>query len=443
MPQNVTAPARVPGFGEAFTDHMVTAAWDDDSGWCDVRLQPRTDLPMDPAMVGLHYGQVIFEGLKAFRCTDGSVALFRPREHALRFQRSARRMSMPELPVDTFVAAGEGLVAADTHLLPDDPALSLYLRPVQYASEPCLALRPAREYRLLLIAFVTGGFFDGQLDPVTVWISREYARAIPGGTGGVKVAGNYAPTYLVQQRAAEEGCHQVVWLDPVTHGRVQEMGGMNLFFVRGRGSEVELVTPPVSDTVLPGVTRSSLLTLAGRMGWPACEAEISVDQWREEVEQGLITEVFACGTAAGVTPVGAVRDGEAHWTVGDGTLGPVTAALREALVDIQQGRAPDPDGWRHPVAATSSGSSRSRRTVMTTVEETYAGVREIWEEVLETGIDRDSDFFAEGGHSLAVNQTIARIEERWGVRIRVRELFDNPILEDFVKVVHRGRDGAT
>ncbi|TSD97283.1 branched-chain amino acid aminotransferase [Skermania sp. ID1734] len=336
-------------FGAAFTDHMITADWSLDQGWHDLQMGPRREIPMDPGMVGLHYGQVVFEGLKAHRGVDDSIALFRPAEHALRFQRSARRMSMPELPVEIFVRACEALTAADADQLPHDESLSLYLRPVLYASEAHLALRPAREYRFLLIAFVTQRFFAAQLNALTVWVSREYSRAMPGGTGGVKIAGNYAPTYLVQQLAAEQGCDQVVWTDSAEHKWVHELGGMNLFFVRGSGADAQVVTPPTSDVVLPGITRSALLALAEKHGWRTSEEEISVDQWRRECAEGIITEVFACGTAAVVSPVGRVRDGEGDFDINGGQVGPVTDALHKELVAIQQGRAADPDGWRHVV----------------------------------------------------------------------------------------------
>lgn len=270
-----TGPARF-AFGETFTDHMVTAAWTVDHGWEPGTLEPRGPLSMDPAMVGLHYGQVVFEGLKAHRQADGTVGVFRPADHALRFQRSARRLAMPELPVETFLRAVDDLVSADAGLLPDDPALSLYLRPVLYASEPVLALRPARQYRFVLIAFLTGGFFADRPDPVSVWISRDQSRAAPGGTGDVKCAGNYAPGYLAQQQAALAGCHQVIWLDPAERRWVEEMGGMNIFFVRGTGTDARVVTPraaarscPESPVTASSAWRSGSACAPARSGSPS------------------------------------------------------------------------------------------------------------------------------------------------------------------------------
>ena len=337
-----------PPHGELFTDHMVTAGWTAEHGWSELTLQPLAPLQISPGMIGLHYGQVIFEGLKAHRRADGSMALFRPHEHARRFQRSARRLAMPELPEDLFVDAVEQVVAADQGLLSDDPGLSLYLRPLMFADEASLALRTSRTYSFLTMAFITGSFFGDHIDAVTVWVNRTHPRAMPGGTGDVKCAANYGPSFTAQQEAEDHGCQQVVWLDALEHRWVEELGGMNLFFVRGAGEEAELVTPPLTGTLLPGVTRKSLLVLASRLGYRVREEAISVSQWREECRTGRITEVFACGTAAVVTPVGEVREPDGGWTIGEGKPGPVTTAVRDALVGIHRGVAPDPDGWMHP-----------------------------------------------------------------------------------------------
>jgi branched-chain amino acid aminotransferase len=330
--------------GSQFTATVIAAVWTEGTGWSALRRLPLADLPMHPGMIGLHYGQVIFEGLKAHRRTDGSIAAFRPIENAHRFQRSARRLAMPELPVDMFMHAVEELMAADGHWLPDDPNLSLYLRPLMYGSEANLMLRPSREYRFLLMAFVVGGFFGDPVSSITVWVSHDFSRAIPGGTGDVKCAANYAGAFLAQGQAEAFGCQQVVWLDPVERRWVEELSGMNLFFVRGK----EIITPPLSGSILPGVTRTSLLVLADRLGYPAREERVSLEQWRSECAQSVITETFACGTAAVITPVGAVRDPGGDWSIGGGTPGPVTVRLRRELVDLHHGIAPDPDGWMHP-----------------------------------------------------------------------------------------------
>ncbi|WP_433393086.1 branched-chain amino acid aminotransferase [Micromonospora sp. KLBMP9576] len=358
-PDRAASTARLE-FGSAFTDHMVMSTWQADQGWQRLRLQPRGLLSVDPACVGLHYGQAVFEGLKAHRLDDGTVAAFRPAQHAHRMRISARRLSIPPLSAADFLQAVDLLVEADGPQLPADPTLSMYLRPLLVATEANLALRPAREYTFVLQAFLTGGFFADQPDPVSVWISHDHVRAIPGGTGDVKYAGNYAPTYLAQAVAVEHGCQQVVWLDAVHRRWVEEMGGMNLFFVRGRGGDAEVLTPPLTGGLLPGVTRDTLLTLAARMGLNPREEPISVDEWRSGCAEGRITEAFACGTGAGVTPVGVVKDGHSGWTIGDGRAGPVTLALRNALLARQYGRLPDPDGWlRRAAAPASAGDERA------------------------------------------------------------------------------------
>jgi branched-chain amino acid aminotransferase len=342
-----TAPAE---HGAVFTDHLVTATWTEGRGWSRAETGALADFAMHPGMIGLHYGQVVFEGLKAHRQADGSMAVFRPRENARRFRRSAARLAMPEVSEEMFLGAVEEIVSADGHLIDDDPDISLYLRPLLFASEANLMLRPSREYTFMMMAFVAGGFFGHVLEPVRVWVSRDQPRAFPGGTGDVKCAANYAGTFHAQRKAQEAGCQQVVWLDSVEHRYVEELGGMNLFLVRRRGDDVELVTSPLTGTLLPGVTRSTLFTLAARIGYRVREERFTVEQWRDEAAAGVVTEAFACGTAAVVTPIGQVHDDGAEWTIGAGGAGEVTMRVREALLDVHKGRVSDPDGWMHPVS---------------------------------------------------------------------------------------------
>lgn len=338
-----------PGHGDAFTRHMYSLCYTPEDGWHDGELLPLGELALHPATIGLHYAQVIFEGMKAFRQADGSVAVFRPLENARRFQRSAARLAMPTLPEGLYLEGVEQVVAADQGELSDHPDHSLYLRPLMFGTDVNLMLRPSDNYRFLVMAFVAGGFFGDTVEAVSVLVSREHSRAMPGGTGDVKCAANYGPSFVAQRAAQEAGCAQVVWLDSAEHRWVEEMGGMNLFFVRGTGPDATVHTIPLTGTLLPGVTRDSLLRLAHRLGHRAEEAPLSVDQWRADCRSSAISEVFACGTAAVVTPVGRVRDRDGDWTVGDGAMGPVTAKLRRALVDLQQGRADDVEGWLHPV----------------------------------------------------------------------------------------------
>lgn len=346
-PDQIRAIQENPGFGRYFTDHMVTIAWNEDEGWHDAKLVPYGPIPFDPATNVLHYGQAIFEGLKAYRQPDGSIATFRPEANARRFQRSAARLAMPELPEELFVASIEALVDQDRAYVPDAQEESLYLRPFMVATEVGLGVRPANSYLYVLIASPVGAYFKGGVKPVSVWLSTEYVRAAPGGTGEAKCAGNYAASLIAQAQAAEQGCDQVVWLDAHEHRWVEEMGGMNLCFVYGSGESARLVTPGLTGSLLPGVTRDSLLTVAKDLGLGAEEGRISVEDWRSGNESGEITEVFACGTAAVITPVGTVKSAAHSWTVGDGTPGPVTMRLRQALLDVQTGRTEDAHGWLH------------------------------------------------------------------------------------------------
>ena len=350
-----------PGFGQVFTDHMITLRWSADRGWHDGRLEPYGPFTFDPATMVFHYAQEFFEGLKAYRQDSGSITLFRPDANAARFNRSARRMAMPELPEDTFVRALELLVTQDRDWVPGGEGNSLYLRPFLIATQRGLGVNhPSSEYLFCVIASPAASYFGGTgaPKPVTVWLSQEYTRAAPGGTGAVKCGGNYAASFLAQQQAVEEGCDQVVWLDAAEHRWVEEMGGMNLFFVRGgpnRGgadradSDPQITTPPLTGTLLPGITRDSLLRLAPELGVKAVEDRISVEQWQAQCAAGELTEVFACGTAAVITPVGRVRGQSAEWLIGDGAPGPVTTRLREELIGIQYGRLPDPFNWIHKV----------------------------------------------------------------------------------------------
>ncbi|MQA16971.1 MAG: branched-chain amino acid aminotransferase [Pseudonocardiaceae bacterium] len=344
-----------PGFGRYFTDHMVEIRWTDGRGWHDAEIGPYRQLTFDPAAMVLHYGQSVFEGLKAYRQPDGSIASFRPLANAARFRSSARRLAMPELPDELFLGSLRELVAADHEWVPAAGGeASLYLRPFMVATEVGLGVRPAAEYRYLLIASPAGSYFPSGLKPVSVWLSTEYVRAAAGGTGEAKFAGNYAASLLAQAQAAEQGCDQVVWLDAVERRWVEEMGGMNLFFVLGQGRDAHLVTPELTGSLLPGITRDSLLTLAAELGYGVEQRRISTEEWEKKAQTGEISEVFACGTAAVITPVGRVADTGGDYAIGSGEPGPITTRLREALTAIQRGAAPDPYGWMTRLAPVSA-----------------------------------------------------------------------------------------
>ena len=341
-----------PGFGKYFTDHMVTADWTEELGWHNAQLVPYGPLSFDPATNFMHYGQAIFEGLKAYRHEDGSIKTFRPIANAERFQRSARRLAMAELPIELFLASVNALVQQDAAWVPGGDDQSLYLRPFMISTEVGLGVRPANAYKYLLIASPAGAYFPQGVKPVSVWISDDYVRAAPGGTGEAKCAGNYAASLIAQAEAASHGCEQVVWLDAVERNWIEEMGGMNLYVVYGSGDSARLVTPTLTGSLLPGITRDSLLTVASDLGYLATEDAISVDQWRDGAEAGEITEVFACGTAAVITPVGQVKSRKSgHWEINEGQPGPVTMQLREALLNIQTGQVPDKHQWLHTICS--------------------------------------------------------------------------------------------
>ena len=334
-----------PGFGVHFTDHMVRAVWTKDGGWGEGRVEPYGPIQLMPSAAVLHYAQEIFEGLKAYRHADGSVWSFRPEANAGRMQRSARRIALPELPTEDFVESLRALLAVDEPWVP--PAgtgeTSLYLRPFTFASEPFLGVRPADEATYCLIASPAGAYFPGGLKPVTLWISQHYARAGAGGTGAAKAGGNYASSLAGQLEGIENGCDQAVFLDSSTQTYIEELGGMNLFFVT---RDNHLVTPELTGSILEGITRGSILELATSLGLTPQERRIPIQEWKDGVASGEIGEVFACGTAAVITPVGELRweGGSAPSTAGEGG-GEVTKAIRTALLDIQYGRVEDTHGW--------------------------------------------------------------------------------------------------
>ena len=337
-----------PGFGKTFTDHMVLATWTPATGWHDGKVTAYGPLSLDPSAAVLHYAQEIFEGMKAYRHADGSVWTFRPHVNAARFARSAQRLALPELAEADFIESLRVLVATDQKWVPAGGGgeASLYLRPFMFASESFLGVRPAAVVTYCVIASPAGPYFAGGVKPVSIWLSSDYTRAAPGGTGQAKCGGNYAASLAAQVQGSANGCDQVAFLDAVERKWVEELGGMNLFFVYGNDT---LVTPQLTGTILEGVTRSSVLELAGDLGLKVDERRVSIDAWRDGVASGEITEVFACGTAAVVTPVGRLVWEGGELVIGDhevnGGVGPVTATVRASLLDVQYGRVADSRGW--------------------------------------------------------------------------------------------------
>ncbi len=331
-----------PGFGKVFTDHMVTIRYKEGQGWYGAQVSPRAPLTLDPATAVLHYAQEIFEGLKAYRLDDGSMALFRPEQNARRFNRSAQRLAMPELPEELFLQSVKQLVDVDKHWFPPVEGGSIYLRPFMIASEVFLGVKPSSEYLYMVIASAAGNYFKSGAPAISIWVSDQYTRAAPGGTGAAKCGGNYAASLVAQAEAIRNGCDQVVFLDAAEHRWIEELGGMNLFFLMDDGT---LITPPTDGTILEGVTRDSLLKLAREQGLNVREERYAIDQWEADARSGKLVEAFACGTAAVVTSVGSVHSSAGSFTIGAGGPGQITGQLRQKLVDIQRGTAPDPHGW--------------------------------------------------------------------------------------------------
>lgn len=332
-----------PGFGNYFTDHMVSIEWERDRGWHDAQVMPYGPISMDPASSVLHYGQEIFEGLKAYRHQNGAVVVFRPEANARRLNESAQRLALPELPVELFVQAIRELVTVDEAWVPSGADQSLYLRPFMIADESFLGVRAAHRARFLVIASPAGPYFTGGVKPVSIWLSQSLSRAGHGGTGAAKCGGNYAASLLPQQQAAVAGCQQVLFTDSNTVDTIDELGGMNLFLVRRDGT---LLTPQLNGNILAGITRDSLMTLARERGLGVEERAVTVSEWREGVADGSIVEAFACGTAAVITPIGALRGGDGTIVdFGDRAPGELTMSLREELTGIQFGSVADRHGW--------------------------------------------------------------------------------------------------
>jgi branched-chain amino acid aminotransferase len=330
-----------PGFGKFFTDHMVNICWSKAGGWHRPRVEPYGPIALDPASAVLHYSQEIFEGLKAYRHDDGSIHTFRPEANAARMQRSARRLALPELPVDYFVESLRQLIAVDADWVPSAPETSLYLRPFMFAKEAFLGVRPAEKVNYYLIASPAGAYFSGGVAPVSIWLSTDFARAGRGGTGAAKTGGNYASSLAAQNEAYEHGCAQVLFLDSEEGRYLEELGGMNIVLVKKNGT---LVTPE-SPSILEGITLDSVLQLARDRGLTVEQRRVTIDEWREGVESGDVTEVFACGTAAVITPIAQLKAKD--FTIGeaDAPAGELTMSLRQELTDIQYGRLPDTHGW--------------------------------------------------------------------------------------------------
>lgn len=331
-----------PGFGDYFTDHMSVATWTSEGGWHDDLVQPYGPFLMDPATAVLHYAQEIFEGMKAYRHADGSIHLFRPEANARRFQTSAARLMLPELPTADFITGVTELVKADARWVPDAAGeRSLYIRPFLFASEVFLGVRAAQRVTFSVIASPSGPYFTGGVKPVDIWLTDTYARAGVGGTGAAKCGGNYAASLIAQYEGYDHGCSQVLFIEAADKDRVEELGGMNVFLVTSDG---HLITPGLTGTILEGITRDSILEVAADLGLVPEERRITPEELVGGIADGTTVEAFSCGTAAVVTPIGAFKSTKGEWRLPENGS-PQTIGIRNAVLNIQYGRAADTHGW--------------------------------------------------------------------------------------------------
>ncbi|MCL3776799.1 MULTISPECIES: branched-chain amino acid aminotransferase [unclassified Actinomyces] len=331
-------------FGAVFTDHMAHARWTRGEGWSDHRVMPYGDLALSPAAAVLHYGQEVFEGIKAYRHADGSVWTFRPRYNAARLNLSARRLALPELEEEDVIASLVDLVRADEAWVPSGPGESLYLRPFMFASEAFLGVHAAGVVDYYVIASPSSAYFTHGLTPISIWVTQDYHRAGRGGTGFAKTGGNYASSLLPQQEAAARGCDQVCFLDDVTQTNLEELGGMNIMVVDADGT---VRTPRLTGTILEGSTRSAIIRLLTDAGRRVVEDTISLDGLVQDIRSGKVTEVFACGTAAVVVPLGRLMGRDFDIEIAGSE---VTHEIHDRLTGIQYGRLEDPYGWMYRLA---------------------------------------------------------------------------------------------
>jgi len=337
-----------PGFGKVFTDHMVDICWSEKGGWHRPRVQPYGPISLDPAAAVLHYAQEVFEGLKAYRHSDGSIWTFRADQNAARMQRSAKRLALPELPTEYFIDSLKQLIAVDGAWVPSKDETSLYLRPFMFAKEAFLGVRPAAKVNYYVIASPAGAYFSGGITPLEIWLSTKYTRAGHGGMGQAKTGGNYASSLVAQAEAYDNGCQQVLFLDAEEGKYLEELGGMNVVLVT---RDKKLITPD-SDSILEGITLASIMQLARDRGYTVEQRRVSIDEWRDGVASGDIVEAFACGTAAVITPIAVLRNADVRIelpAVADAER--VSLSLRNELTDIQYGRAADKHGWMLQLSA--------------------------------------------------------------------------------------------
>ncbi len=345
--EKTTCPKEKPGqdnplvFGTIFTDHMFEMDYEEGKGWYDPRVVPYHKLELEPSSMVFHYGQEMFEGLKAYKAEDGRILLFRPDKNIERANRSNRRLCIPELPDDVFMEGLKRVVSVDRDWIPTKPGTSLYIRPFVIATDPFLGVRPSHTYKFMIILSPVGAYYESGLDPVKIWIEDEYVRAVKGGIGEAKTGGNYVASLASQVKAHDEGYSQVLWLDGVHRKYIEEVGAMNIFFkINGT-----VITPELNGSILPGVTRDSVIALCKEWKIPVEEKRISVDEVVEAAKSGEMEECFGTGTAAVVSPVGELRYEEARMAIGGGKIGELTQKFYDTITGIQLGKIKGPDGW--------------------------------------------------------------------------------------------------
>ncbi|UCE54920.1 MAG: branched-chain amino acid aminotransferase [Desulfobacterales bacterium] len=334
------------GFGTLFTDHMFNMDYDTEKGWHSPRIEPYAHFEMDPATMFLHYGQAVFEGLKAYRTESGNIQLFRPQENIKRLNRSCRRLCIPEVDEDFALDAMKQLIALEQDWVPSAPETSLYIRPNIIAMDPFLGVRSSYTYRFYIILSPVGVYYPEGFNPVKILVTSDYVRAVRGGVGEAKTPANYAASLLAGEEAHKAGYTQVLWLDGVEQKYLEEVGSMNIFFV----IDDEIITPELNGSILPGITRKSVLELAKHWGEKASERQISIDELMNAHASGKLKEVFGAGTAAVISPVGQIKYGDKVITIADNQVGPVAKKYYKAITDIQYGKAEDPMGWIVPVS---------------------------------------------------------------------------------------------
>jgi branched-chain amino acid aminotransferase len=333
------------GFGTRFTDYMLNVDYAPEQGWHNARIEPYGDFTLDPATMVLHYGQGIFEGLKAYRREDGGIQLFRPGDNFDRFNHSARKLCMPELDKDQVMAVMKQLLRLERDWVPSVPGTSLYIRPAMIATDPYLGVRASFTYRFFIILSPVGAYYAEGFNPVKILVTRDHVRAVRGGVGDTKTMGNYAASLLAGQEAHDAGYTQVLWLDGVEQKYVEEVGSMNIFFV----IDNQLITPALNGSILPGITRDSVLKLARQWNLPAVERKITIDEVMAAHEAGTLNEIFGSGTAAVISPVGQLKYEDRVIVVREGKVGPLAQKFYDAITDIQYGRSDDPMGWVEPL----------------------------------------------------------------------------------------------